>query len=705
MLPEIRKIKPLPYFTPQKWQTVLLRNYGIVDNKTLAAVLGTDEETIYKEALRLGIDAIQYNPKWKKQGYINIIKNNWHLVPYNQLMELLDMDEKTLDYNLREDDFLAYKLGLFKAQAEEVKYAPLTEEEIAETEKLAKVIKVEYIATYIEPFDFYPEKALVKSNVKATNNDFDRIVYSYSMLYGDTFMEGEDIVSDDFLKQLQAVGVNGLWMQGVLSKLSPYPFVKGFDEGYELRRQNLKKIIAKCKKYGIGVFLYFNEPRGLTQDQFTPETEKIKGREFNGIWSLCTETKPVQEYLYNAVKGLVEEVPELTGIITITMSENLTNCHSREDNNCPYCGHKKNYEVVPEVNNIIQRALTDAGVKTRLLANLWAWSPLFNWTEDDVKKGIERMDKKIDVLSVSEMGTVIIDGNEYSVEEYSISKVGPCEQTKKSLSHAKALGHKIMAKVQINNSWEFAVVPYIPVFDLIIEHMNNLKELGVGGLMMSWTLGGYPTVSLDLVNRIFNSNFNYDEWLGNYFGENAQAVKSAVKSFSDGFRYYPHNNGTLYQGAQQVGPSNLLYKEKTDFFATMVTFPFDHYQAWCGRYTPDEFMECLRKILVHWEEGLHTLENVEGNAELAKLKRYAEVVYVNLRSTLVQIQYNIAREGENKELVIKLLEEERELTRKLYRLASQDACVGYEASNHYYFTQNNFLEKFVNIEQLIEEFK
>ena len=704
MLPEIRNMKPLEYFTPQKWQTIILRNYGLVDNKTMASVLGTDEQTVFNEAVRLGLEPIKYNPKWKKQGYINIIKNNWHILPYHQLMELLDMDEKTLEYNLREDDFLACKLGLFKAQADEVKYSPLTPEEIAETEKLANIIKAEYISTYIEPFDFYPDKALIKSDVKSANNDFDRIVYSYSMLYGDTFMEGDEIVPDDFLEQLQSVGVNGLWMQGVLSKLSPYPFVKGQDEGYEIRRQNLKKIIAKCKKYGIGVFLYLNEPRGLTEDQLTPETEKIKGREFSGTWSLCTETKPVQEYLYNAVKDLVEEVPELTGIITITMSENVTNCHSRENNNCPYCGHKKNYEVVPEVNNIIQRALTDVGVKTRLLANLWGWTPYFKWTEEDVKKGIERMDKKIDVLSVSEMGTVIIDGKEHSVEEYSISKVGPCEQTKKSLSLAKELGHKIMAKVQINNSWEFAVVPYIPVFDLIIQHMENLKELGVGGLMMSWTLGGYPTVSLDLVNRIFNSNFNYDEWLSDHFGENAQAVKSAVKSFSNGFRYYPHNIGTLYQSTQQVGPSNLWYKEKTDFFATMVTFPFDDYKAWCGCYSPDEFMEALNKILVHWKQGLDLLENVEGNFELTKLKRYAEVIYVNLRSTVVQIKYNIAREGADKALIIELLEEERELARKLYRLASKDACIGYEASSHYYFTQNNFLEKFVNIERLIAAF-
>ena len=94
MLPEIRNMKPLEYFTPQKWQTIILRNYGLVDNKTMASVLRTDEQTVFNEAVRLGLAPIKYNPKWKKQGYINIIKNNWHILPYHQLMELLDMDEK-----------------------------------------------------------------------------------------------------------------------------------------------------------------------------------------------------------------------------------------------------------------------------------------------------------------------------------------------------------------------------------------------------------------------------------------------------------------------------------------------------------------------------------------------------------------------------------------------------------------------------------
>lgn len=701
MLPEIRDVQPLPYFTPQKWQTVLLRNYGLVEPSRLAAVLEMDEETLVYEATRLGLDKITYDPSWKKLGYINIIKANWHLVPYEQLLMLLDMDEGTLDYCLKEDDFLGIKLGSFKAKAERVTYCPLTDEEIAKTERLGAIIRSSYIEHYARPFDFYSTPPVASQAVSAEDG-FDKIAYSYSMLYGDTFLEGEEIVPDELLARLQAVGVNGLWMQGVLSKLSPYPFVKGLDEGYELRRKNLNKIIAKCKKYGIGVYLYFNEPRAVAADQLNAETEPLKGRLYDGTWSLCTTLQPVKDYLYGAVKSLVTAAPDLAGIITITMSENMTNCHSRPNNPCPHCGHLRHPDVVPEVNNIIQRAITDAGVKTRVLANLWAWTAPYGWTEADLLEGIARMDPKIDILSVSEMGGVMINGRRVEVEEYAISKIGPCEETKKALTYAREQGHKVMAKVQINSSWEMAVVPYIPVFDLIMEHMQNLKDLGISGLMLSWTVGGYPTVSLDLVNRFFAKDFSYDAFFAAHFGEQAALVKQAVKHFSDGFRHYPHTIPTLYDGMQELGPSNLLYQEATGYRATMVTYAFDDYNTWRGKYSLEEWLALLDTLLAEWKKGLALLDGVQGNAAFEELCRFAEVVYVNLRSMTVQTRYNVARDEGWQDALSAWLAEEKQLTERLYRLAASDARIGYEASNHYYFTQNSFLEKLINLDALMK---
>ena len=42
----------------------------------------------------------------KSRGYITIIRRNWHLLPYEQLLELVQMTPEQLSFALREDDAL-----------------------------------------------------------------------------------------------------------------------------------------------------------------------------------------------------------------------------------------------------------------------------------------------------------------------------------------------------------------------------------------------------------------------------------------------------------------------------------------------------------------------------------------------------------------------------------------------------------------------
>lgn len=62
---------------PARWQAVLYRNYGFVDEDRLAQVLGTDRQTVRAEAAKLGLGNISFHPEWLKSGYITVIKNNW----------------------------------------------------------------------------------------------------------------------------------------------------------------------------------------------------------------------------------------------------------------------------------------------------------------------------------------------------------------------------------------------------------------------------------------------------------------------------------------------------------------------------------------------------------------------------------------------------------------------------------------------------
>ena len=66
----------------------------------------------------------------------------------------------------------------------------------------------------------------------------------------------------------------------------------------------------------------------------------LKGTNEGDFYAMCTSEQAVKDYLYNGVKALFENTPDLAGYFSITMSENLTNCYSRVAAGtkvCPKC--------------------------------------------------------------------------------------------------------------------------------------------------------------------------------------------------------------------------------------------------------------------------------------------------------------------------------------------------------------------------------
>lgn len=180
-------------------------------------------------------------------GYITIIRNNWFLLPYEQLTTLLDVDEEQLSFWLEKEDFLGSKLGKFKPDCAPVRYSPLTEEEKQATARIAEtVVPLEQSGTRYMPFDFL--KNLPKASQAPRPSRHTRIVHGYLTPCGDVFMEDdEQYMPDELLAAYEARGVNGVWVHGLLSALSPYPFDERLSKDYSLRRKNLNKLIARCK--------------------------------------------------------------------------------------------------------------------------------------------------------------------------------------------------------------------------------------------------------------------------------------------------------------------------------------------------------------------------------------------------------------------------------------------------------------------------
>ena len=148
---------------------------------------------------------------------------------------------------------------------------------------------------------------------------------------------------------------------------------------------------------------------------------------------------------------MVTGAPMLKGIMTITMSENPTHCYSRSWDDklnyteCPVCAKRKPYEVVAELNNVICAAIKDNNPYTSYIVNLWGWAEYMGWTMEETYRGIELLDTRADVLSVSEFDKEFTRGGVTSrIIDYSISVGGPSEYTVNCLNKAKETGHSCL---------------------------------------------------------------------------------------------------------------------------------------------------------------------------------------------------------------------------------------------------------------------
>ncbi len=697
---------------PTAQQCFVYRNWDMIPIERLAEVLRTTVENVAQLAKDMGLGAQNVNPKWFVAGYITIIKQNWQLLTYPQLMQLLDWSEEKLAFIIKEDDFLNVKLGNFKPDCPELVYRPLTAEEAYRTMAVKASTRAaldSFDDVTVEPFDFakmFGRNVGGKSATICGPERFDtRIVYSYCALYGDTFTGDTQLMSfpDELLEAYQSVGVNGIWCQAVLYTLIPYKYMPELSEGWEERVAGLRQLTERLDKYGIKLYLYMNEPRAMPLNFFEKYPE-LKGAVRGDNASLCTSNPEVQKYIYDGAAALVKSAPLLGGFITITASENQTNCYSHfnEDNqNCPVCAKRSKAEVVAEVNTLLYQGAASVNPDFKLIA--WTWA----WVEEVAHDAVNLMDKKIGVMAVSERGIPkTYDNTTTKVDDYSISVVGPGEYAKNIWNQAKDAGHRAYAKCQFNNTWECAGVPFLPVFEKSYQHITGLVESGVGGLMLDWTLGGYPSPTFAMLKPFFYDIGHIptlDEIYANVFPEESlEIVKKACHLFSDAYDKYPFNYSGCYCGVHNLGVGSLNYAKKTGFVATMVCFPYDDIDRWKSSFPEETFEKYFGMMTDEWAEGLEVLkqlptELIDANPVLKELWDSAEAAYCNLRTEYLQFRFVRMRDGRTEGVdMIANLNEQIEITTRCANIAAHNPTIGYESSNHYYINRASLCEKIVN---------
>jgi hypothetical protein len=589
-------------------------------------------------------------------------------------------------------------------------------------EEIRAIVTSQFADEFAKParprFDFFADAAGTPASPMANSQKKIRFLYSYCGVFGDPLLTPElDPYPDELLRRLSSLGVNGVWLHVVLHQLASSAIFPELGVGHEQRIANLRRLVDRAAKYGIDVYLYMNEPRAMPASFFKGR-EDIRGVQEGSYFALCTSSPQVRQWLAESLTYVFKQVPGLGGVFTITASENLTNCYSHSRTpGCPRCSKRSGPQVIAEVNKAIADGVWAGNPQAKVIVWDWGWP-------DEAEQIIKALPDNVYLMSVSEWDKPIVRGGvTSSVGEYSLSAVGPGPRATRHWAMAKQRGLKTIAKVQVNCSWELSAVPYLPVMNLVAQHCSNLAQADIDGLMLSWSVGGYPSPNLQLASEFQSEPApTMDQALKKVARERygsgaAPDVLAAWSKFSTAFTEYPFHAGFVYNGPVQCGPANLLYPEPTGYKATMVGFPYDDVDGWRAIYPADVLAGQFEKVAAGWQEGLSVFQQAMTKAGIAAQQAnlhddlgLAEAAGLHFRSVANQIRFILARnallKGADRDTQVqairRILSDEIACAKRLFVLTRDDPRIGYEASNHYYYLPLDLVEKVINCRYVMD---
>ncbi len=723
---------------PNRVYEFIWRNWNVVEPAKLAKILETSVENVVELAASMGLPtAATIPPEVKTRGYVTVLRRNWHLLPYDQLLKLLEMTPERLDFCLREEDFLWIKLGSLKPKCTTLRYSPPDKAARRRAAEIRRVVEKDFgeeLRCPIEPrFDFVRQLGSPLPGFSAPPSETDRLVslrfvYSYLAVFGDPLLNPKlDPYPDGFLQRLSSVGVNGIWLHVVLRDLAPggaaFP---EFGDGHVQRLANLRVLVERAKRYGVGVYLYMNEPRGMPHNFFQKRSE-LAGVKEKELTALCTSQPAVRKWMADALAYVFREVPDLSGIYAITASENLTSCasHGRWQT-CGRCKERSDTDIIAEVVATLEEGVHRSNPKANVIVSDWGWKG-----HGDAREIIARLPKSVWLMSVSEWALPIERGGiKTKVGEYSISAVGPGPRALQHWATAAEAGIKRAAEIQFNNTCEIASLPYIPVMDLVAEHIHNLAPQKLNGMLIGWTMGGHPSPNFELAQRLNQIpapqvDAVLEKMAQERFGSaGAPHARRAWTLLSDAFRQYPFHVSVIYTSPVQWGSANPMYLVKTGYKATMWGIPYDDLEGWRGPYPCEVFAAQFEKMAAGWKPGIVELKAAvektppDRRNEVQADLRYARAAGITFQSVANQARFVIARDAlakspdelqpaecqRLKKEIWQCLESEIALARELYTLVCEDSRIGFEPSCQYFYLPLDLLEKVVNCRWLQGQF-
>ena len=441
-----------------------------------------------------------------------------------------------------------------------------------------------------------------------------------------------DYYPEPYLNRMMHDGVNALWVYSDFDSLVESSYIPEFGVGREPAIKKLNKLIEKCAKYGMEIFMFLIAPMSLFEpaiaNKYPGIAEKypqVHGNSQYGPTAFCVYTEFGAGYLKEASEGLIKSAPGLGGIMSITWGERVTSCGNTWgspikgwSSNCPHCGDKSKVDSITRTVQLFKEGMAEVDPKYDFIS--WTYG-LRGASNEQIEEYMQKLpDEAIAMVNFEDDGRVNQLGKKRFAFDYYLCYPGPSRMYRAAAALAKKYNRTMYAKMQICCSHELASVPYIPVPGLIYDKMMGAKETGTTGVMECWFFGSYPCLMSKTVGMLSGDkeylnkqDFLFDLAKLYWAKKDVPHAVSAWEYFEKAYTAYPVNVMFNYYGPMHDGivwdlqlkpknfglPRTWQLMDKTDGDRIGECLFYGH--------TIDEAIILCEEICFNWEKGCEQL--------------------------------------------------------------------------------------------------
>ena len=541
-----------------------------------------------------------------------------------------------------------------------------------------------------------------------------------------------DYYPEAYLNRLMHDGVNGLWIGAnfrdlLTSSIFPENGIDG-----ERRLKKLKTIVDRCKKYGIGIYLFSVEPASTHRNPALQNRPDLHGGTAWGgkLRLFCSSTPEFYQYIKESLTNLFSFIPDLAGFINITLGEALSGCGSTIIFDCPRCKEKfgTHSKTLVATEKMFTAVMKEVAPNAKFIS--WTYAQR-SWKEhipETFYQSLEERDTSvIHMQNFEDEGEAIQLGRKRKLFDYWLSFVGPGKIMQETLEVNNKRGVETFAKLQVCSSFDFGCIPYVPAPGILYDKYSYMLNNNVSGAMMCWYTGNYPGLMNKAACELSFTPFykSKKEFLldlaKSYWGENYESIAKAWELFEEGYKNYPLNKAFLWFSPFVDAPASPLHLKPVDLpmaSSWKYTEPAggDRIgETLLDGHTLEEAITLVSNMQSCWDKGVETLDEIKESCYLPQTEQLAIIkamqILIASGNNLLKF-YHLRRllgiqKGDAVEILSnmqKIVEEEIVLSQKLIPLCEKLPCIGYMSeANGFKIFKEKLLWRIGELEKCLKE--